>query len=128
MAQDKLDELKNILLGDELRRFDTKFMEFGDKLKNLSDVSKATDLDSIKKSCDEQIAALEEKMNEKLKLVAQKTIEKVNTVIAESLDAKVKELVGSQVNRLEGEIAKFEKEVETMRKKFDAFKQLFSER
>jgi len=113
MAQDKLEELKSILLGDELKRFDTKFMEFGDKLQKLSE--SGTDPEKVKQEVDARISSVEEKLSKlqgDVKLGFEKIIDTINT----------------QFKKMDGDIAEQKKEVETMKKRFDALKQLFADK
>jgi hypothetical protein len=104
MSQDKLDDLRNILLGDEIKRFDTKFMEFGDKLSRLSD---AANKDEVVKM-DEKVA----KLQRDVKAGFDKIIDTIN----------------AQFKRMEGDIAKNGRDIEVVRKKFGAFKELFSDK
>ncbi len=113
MAQDKLEELKSILLGDELKRFDTKFMEFGDKLHKLSEIG--ADPAKIKEEIEPRMSSMEEKLSKlqsDVKLGFEKIIDTINV----------------QFKKMDGEIAEQKREVETMKKKFDAFKQLFADK
>lgn len=115
MAQDKLDELKSILIGDELRRFDTKFMEFGDKLQRIAQHAEGGGADKARQYTDEQTARLEERMSD------------MQTKMKEGF-GKIIDTINTQFKKIEGDIARNEKEVESMRKKFEAFKQLFADR
>jgi Skp family chaperone for outer membrane proteins len=115
MAQDKLEELKNILLGDELRRFDTKFMEFGDKLQRLSENAGSGEVEKVKQTLDEQLAQVEEKIG------------KMQKDVKAGFD-KIIDTINVQFKKMDGEIQKNARDMESMRKKFDGFKQLFSDK
>jgi archaellum component FlaC len=111
MAQDKLEELKSILLGDELKRFDTKFMEFGDKLQKLSEGG--NDPEKVKQELESRITSIEDKLGKlqgDVKMGFEKIIDTIN----------------SQFKKMDGDISEQKKEVEAMKKKFDAFKQLLA--
>jgi peptidoglycan hydrolase CwlO-like protein len=114
---DKLDELKNILLGDELRRFDTRFMEFGDKLRQLSETAGSgnEETEKIRQYTDEQVSRLEEKLTRLQK--------DVKTGFEKIIDT-----VNAQFKKIESDIEKNRGEVETVRRKFDGFKQLFADK
>lgn len=110
---DKLDELKNILLGDELRRFDTRFLEFGDKLRELSEVSGASEeVQKVKQYTDDQVNRLEDKLTRLQKDV-------------KTGFEKIVETLGGQLSGLKSDVEKSKTEIEAMRKKFDVLKQLF---
>jgi len=109
---DKLDELKNLLLGDELRRFDTRFLEFGDKLRELSEsAGSSEEVQKMRQYTDEQVNRLEDKLTR-----LQKDIKTGFEKIVENF--------GSQFSNLKSDIEKNRSEIESMRKKFDIFKQL----
>jgi predicted nucleic acid-binding Zn-ribbon protein len=99
---DKIEDLKNIILGDEIKRFDTKFMEFGDKLSKLSE-----------KANSPQMAIMEEK------------VARLQRDVKSGFD-KIIDTINAQFKRLETSIAKNTKDIEAVRKKFGAFKELFS--
>jgi peptidoglycan hydrolase CwlO-like protein len=115
MAQDKLEELKNILLGEELRRFDTKFMEFGDKLQHLSDHAGSGEVDKVRQYMEEQIGQLEEKVG------------RMQKDVKAGFD-KIVDTINGQFKKMDGDIQKNAREVENVRKKFDGFKQLFADK
>jgi peptidoglycan hydrolase CwlO-like protein len=110
---DKMDELKNLLIGEELRRFDTRFLEFGDKLRELSESTGASEeAQKMRQYTDEQANRLEDKitrLQKDIKTGFEKIIETVN----------------SQFKSMQAENEKNKSEIEAMRKKFDGFKQLF---
>lgn len=113
MAQDKLEELKNILLGDELKRFDTKFMEFGDKLHKLTENGSAPT--ALKQDLETKISTIEEKLSKlqgDVKLGFEKIIDRIN----------------SQFVKIEAEVAEQKKEVESIKGKFDGLKHLFTDK
>ncbi|MFH0919056.1 MAG: hypothetical protein V1913_01725 [Fibrobacterota bacterium] len=110
---DKLDELKNLLIGDELRRFDTRFLEFGDKLRQLSESAGSSDeVNKIRQYTDEQVNRLEEKISRLQK--------DVKTGFEKIIDT-----VNAQFKGMQADLDRSKVEIETMRKKFDGFKQLF---
>ncbi|OGJ90004.1 MAG: hypothetical protein A2268_12545 [Candidatus Raymondbacteria bacterium RifOxyA12_full_50_37] len=113
---DKLEELKNILVGDELRKFDTKFMEFGDQLKKMSESSNSSQvaekLNTIKAESDGEIA----KVNDKI-VKMQKNIEAGFSKIVDTLNGQFK--------KLEEDLAKNKQDLQAIRDKFDGFKKLF---
>jgi len=115
MAQDKLEELKSILLGDDLRRFDTKFMEFGDKLQRLSDHAGSGEVDKVKQYMEEQIGQLEEKVG------------KMQKDVKAGFD-KIIDTINVQFKKMDADIQKNARDVEAVRKKFDGFKQLFADK
>lgn len=117
MSQEKFEELKGLILGEELRRFDTKFMEFGDKLRHLSEQkgAGAGDIDKVKLYMEEQIGHMEEKLN------------KMQRDVKAGFE-KIIETVNAQFQRLNADLQKNASDVESIRNKFSGFQKLFSDK
>ncbi|OGS33548.1 MAG: hypothetical protein A2293_09040 [Elusimicrobia bacterium RIFOXYB2_FULL_49_7] len=114
-ADKKLEEIRTLLIGDELRRMDTKFMEFGDKLKQLNTAPAGDDIQKLREESDIKIASLEDKVG------------KLQRDVKAGFD-KIIDTINAQFKRIDASLDKNSKDVENVRKKFDGFKQLFSDK
>jgi hypothetical protein len=114
-ADKKFEDLKNLLVGEELRRFDTKFMEFGDKLKEMASTAGADDVQKVREELDGKVAQMDEKIN------------RLQRDVKAGFD-KIIDTINAQFKRIDGSLDKNAKDVEAVRKKFDGFKQLFADK
>ena len=116
MSGDKrFDELKNLLVGDEIRRMDTKFMEFGDKLKEVASSSNNEDVSKVREEAESKIAQMDDKVN------------RLQRDVKAGFD-KIIDTINAQFKRIDGALDTNAKAVEAVRKKFDGFKQLFADK